>query len=222
MVTIMGDLRIDDRADLHVDAASIARTIFACFAPDTIVVEGSGGTMEIAQPAHCAHRQANVCQQALQLLEGGNDMSQQDARSADIVSDRKDFYFKVKSAVASEPPQGQEALDSQAGPHVWEYGFSTYPESPAVVISSVKYDYAEPWQIGWRESTLEFGPDPSKLIVGWRVQANWTDGTDGSWWKASDQILLTGHGAVHVKSEYDRACDWSVIFYIVDAKDYPF
>ncbi len=34
--------------------------------------------------------------------------------------------------------------------------------------------------------------------------------------------LLDQVAAVHVKSQYDRGCDWSMRVYFVDAKDYQF
>lgn len=147
-----------------------------------------------------------------------------DALSAKLndVFSRMDFYFKVKSAVSSEPAKDQRIDETSGGQQTWLYGFSTYPKSTAVVIHSQTQNYHDSWHVGWREKTLGFGPDGNSLIVGWQVIANWQDGTDGGWWKAKDQILLTDQSAVHVKSLYDRGCDWSVAVYYVDAKDYQF
>jgi hypothetical protein len=138
------------------------------------------------------------------------------------MADRWDFYLKVKARTWDEPPQGQEIEETASGPQAWLYGFNGYSKSPAVVIQSETRRYAEEWHVGWREATLETGPDSRRLLVGWQVNSNWGDGSNGSWWKAVDRILLTGHGAVHVKSRYDRGCDWTVIYYWVDAADYDF
>ncbi len=134
---------------------------------------------------------------------------------------RMDFYFKVLSVVNTEPAKDHRT-DEGKGQQTWPYGFSTYTKSGAVVIQSNSMRYSESWHVGWRENTFEFGPNGNHLIVGWEVISNWNDGTNGGWWKAIDQILLTDHAAVHVTSLYDRGCDWSLIIYYVDAKDYQF
>ena len=140
----------------------------------------------------------------------------------DDVYARMDFYFKVKAAVPTEPANGHRIDETDSGQQTWLYGYGVYTKDPAVVINHVTMQYSDSWHIGWRERTLEMGPDGSRLIVGWQVTSNWGDGTNGGWWKAIDQILLTDHGAVHVTSLYDRGCDWSVTYYYVDAKDYQF
>lgn len=136
------------------------------------------------------------------------------------VYDRMDFYYKVKSLVHTEPAPGQEIYED-GSTHTWMYGFSTYTKSSAVTIQTNEQRYRDDWHVGWREATLQLGPDDSKLMVGWQVIANWTDGTDGRWWRVAG-ILLTNIGAVHVKSLYDRGCDWTVKYYYVDSKDYQF
>ncbi len=91
-------------------------------------------------------------------------------------------------------------------------------------IKSERHNYKEDWRIGWRENTFQFGPgDGSKLIVGWQVISNWGGDHNGDWWReSSNPILLSKVGLVHVKSEYDRGANWSVIWYYVDARDYMF
>ena len=134
---------------------------------------------------------------------------------------RMDFYFKVKSAVGTEPGKDQH-IEEGTGQQIWMYGYSVYTKSGAVVIHSTEQHYSDSWHVGWRENTFEFGPDGNNLIVGWQLVSNWGDGTNGQWWKAIDQILLTDHSAVHVKSQYDRGCDWTLRIYYVDAKDYQY
>lgn len=134
---------------------------------------------------------------------------------------RMDFYQKVKNIVGGEPPEGH-VINEGTGRQVWNYGFDVYSKSPAVVIHQTTLAYRDTWRLGWREKTLEFGPDGKYLMVGWNVVSNWGDGTNGAWYKAVDQILLTDHAAVHVRSLYDRGCDWSLVLYYVDSKDYQF
>ncbi len=139
----------------------------------------------------------------------------------DDVFARMDFYLKVKNIAGSEPAKDQ-VIEEGTGQQVWNYGFDVYNKSGAVVIHQTKLNYKEDWHVGHREKTFEFGPDGQYLIVGWKVISNWGDGTNGSWYKAINQILLTDHAAVHVKSIYDRGCDWSLVLYYVDSKEYQF
>jgi hypothetical protein len=136
---------------------------------------------------------------------------------------RQDFTTMVRAQAAKEPGRGAEIV-AGAGQNQWMYGLNSYPRNEAVSdeIESKEMHYAESWRIGWREHTFEFGPDSRYLIVGWQVISNWTDGTNGSWWKETDQILGRHHAAVHVKSQYDRGCDWGLRVYYVEAKDYQF
>jgi hypothetical protein len=135
---------------------------------------------------------------------------------------RQDLYTMVRTQARTEPGQGAEiGAGTQSN---WMYGLSSYPKNEAVSDEIMKQEmrYAEDWHIGWREHTFEFGPDSRYLIVGWQVISNWTDGTNGSWWKATNQILGSDHAAVHVKSQYDRGCNWGLRVYYVEAKDYQF
>jgi hypothetical protein len=134
------------------------------------------------------------------------------------IAARREFFEKVKAARKNEPATSS-AIGGRGEP--WLYGFSSYDHSPvAVQIQAVKQNYAADWRIGWRENTLRFGPDPTKRIVGWQVISNWGGDHNGDWWKETDgSILLNNVGSVHVKSEYDRGTNWSVIWYVVDAKD---
>lgn len=135
---------------------------------------------------------------------------------------RQDFYFKVKAAANSEPKENEEIKETKGGPQHWLYGYSQYPKSTAVVIHTKEIKYFEHWHTGHRQKTIEFGPDQNNLIVGWELVANDGDGTDGYWWKATNQIILTSYGAVHIKSKFDRGVNWTVRYFYVDAKDYQF
>jgi hypothetical protein len=138
------------------------------------------------------------------------------------VVERQAFYFEVQEKISTEPKKGDQTQEKASGPHIWLYGFDSYNKSDAVTIDLLTLNYDEEWHIGHREHTFEFGPDGKYMIVGWKVKANWNDGTDGEWDKAIDQILLTNHGAVHVYSQYDRGCSWTCIYYFVSKADYEF
>lgn len=137
------------------------------------------------------------------------------------IFDRRDFYIKVLRSLGTEPALGQEIVEG-TGVQTWLYGFKDYGKSAAVSIATSEMHYAESWHIGWREHTFEFGPSDKNLIVGWQVISNWNDGTNGSFWKDTSRIIGTGYGAVHVKSRYDRGCDWTVRIFYVPSKDYQF
>jgi hypothetical protein len=138
------------------------------------------------------------------------------------VFSRMDFYHKVKSKVGAEPGKDQVVVEG-TGQQKWLYGYSTYTKSNAVVINKMEMRHSEKGKaFDFCQHTFEFGPDDKNLIVGWEVVSNWGDGTNGEWSKVVDQILLTGHAAVHVKSQLFRGFDWTVWFYYVAARDYDF
>ncbi|MFP6860662.1 hypothetical protein [Pseudomonas sp.] len=138
------------------------------------------------------------------------------------ITERQAFYLEVKDRLASEPPQSQLIAEKQDGQHEWLYGLDSYPASQAVRILSEQHDCQEKYAFAkHKTSTLRF-TSSGRLIVGWKVSANWHDGTDGWWCKASDGILLRPFGEVAVKSQLTRGFNWSVTYYYVDAKDYQF
>lgn len=139
------------------------------------------------------------------------------------VAERQQFFLEVKDRLPREPAQNQQIEEKQDGPHEWLYGFDTYVASQAVAIRSERRDCKADWAFAKRQtSTLRFGPDGNRLLVGWKVSANWYDGTNGWWSKASGEMLLKSFGEVALKSQVTRGFDWSVTYYYVDAKDYQF
>jgi hypothetical protein len=134
---------------------------------------------------------------------------------------RMDFYYKVKAAVKTEPGLNHGAWEG-SGQQKWMYGFSAYTKSKAVVIQETAIPYYEDWHIGYRQHTFDLGPDDNYMFVGWEMVSDWDIGVNGQWWQATDQILLTNHAAVAIKSYYDKGFGWTAHFYYVDAKDYQF
>ena len=110
-------------------------------------------------------------------------------------------------------------FDADKGRVRWGYGFQQVVR-PGVTISGIPDSVEADWHIGWREHVFTFR-DTTKIIVGWDVICNWTDGTGGDWKKASDTIIGENTGAIYVKSDYDRGYSWTVIWYVVDAALYP-
>jgi hypothetical protein len=145
------------------------------------------------------------------------------ARDLQQIRSRQNFYEKVREAISTEPAQGAEQKETTTSNH-WSYGMLSSPDPENFSVLSVSYRAHEGASgCGYRGALLQFGqggkPFDTKdqLVVGWEVVANWTDGTDGHWQKASPTNLLTNYAAVSVKSKFDRGMDWSVNYYYVNA-----
>jgi hypothetical protein len=137
------------------------------------------------------------------------------------VDARMDFYARVQSEVPREPAKGK-VIQEQNGEHSWQYGFSSDPRSNAVAIKTQSVPFKKTSTGGgYWEETVDISV-PNCLIVGWRATSNWTDGTGGTFSKASNQILLTDKASVHFCSLWGRGCDWVLDVYYVDAKEYQF
>ena len=134
------------------------------------------------------------------------------------VNNRHVFVSQLATAAKTEPKKG-DLIDADKGRVRWNYGFSQAPMA-GIDISALSQSVQEEWHIGWREHTFTFA-DPTKLLVGFDVVCNWTDGTGGDWKKDCDQVIGTTAGAIYVKSDYDRGYNWTVVWYFVDARLYP-
>lgn len=135
----------------------------------------------------------------------------------DIIANRQTFYTKVIAAAKTEPAQG-ENFDADNGRVRWGYGFQG-GDAPGVDVASMSQNYSADWKIGWQENVFTFR-DTSKVIVGWDVICNRTD-HGGDWQKRSATIIGRNEGNVYVKSDYDRGCSWTIVWYTVDAGLYP-
>ncbi|ADB49544.1 hypothetical protein [Conexibacter woesei] len=166
--------------------------------------------------------EANQATLATDVQERGATQSRADLLGARLkgVFDRLEFYLRVKQAVAGEPAK-DHAIEEGTGQQSWPYGYRVWSKSNAVVIHRHDSRYEEKWQIGWREANIGFS-DPNAIVVGWEVVSDWGDGTNGQWWKTTDQNLLQDRAWVHVKSQYDRGCAWTIVVSYVDAADYQF
>lgn len=135
----------------------------------------------------------------------------------DVVANRQTFYTQVVAAAKTEPAEG-ENFDADKGRVRWGYGFQR-GDAPGIDVASVTQNYSADWKIGWRENVFTFR-DTSKVIVGWDVICNRTD-NGGDWQKRSATIIGRNNGNVYVKSDYDRGCSWTIVWYTVDANLYP-
>lgn len=137
-----------------------------------------------------------------------------------VVFDRMEFVSKVRDAIPTEPGPGHSTDDS--GRRSYFYGYNQYPKSSAVAIKMDSENYADVWQIGYRDHVFDWRHE-DRLVVGWEVVSNWADGTNG-WWRqdSAPSVLMTHRANVYVKSWYDRGCNWTLNVWWVDAKDYDF
>jgi len=131
------------------------------------------------------------------------------------VEARQDFFDKVRDAQKAESKQDDWVEGTKL------FGFKI-ADSPAVRIQVQPMNYKVEGERLYKKSTTLHFSDPSKLIVGWEVIDNWSDGTNGHWSKRSPVNLLTTDGSVEVEGWEGRGTDWTVNWYYVDARDYRF
>ncbi len=136
------------------------------------------------------------------------------------VLERQDFYFSVAGQVAKEPKKDKLITCVDCGPKAWLYGYSTYNQSNAVSIHSIKKHYNKKWGPTVRAHTFNIDPDQTKLIVGWEIRGNLSNA--GEWKKISDQVILKNSASVWAQSDFWGDFDWTLHIYYVDAADYIF
>lgn len=134
------------------------------------------------------------------------------------INNRQTFYSQAIEAAKTEPGENQR-FDADKGRVRWSYGFQN-SNLPGVEITSIKNNVNAEWKIGWNEHVFAYR-DSGKVVVGWDIICNWSDGTGGDWEKRSDQIIGRSAGNVYVKSDYDRGYSWSIVWYVVDSNLYP-
>lgn len=129
------------------------------------------------------------------------------AQTTDILR-RYQKYLKIKADAETEPKQKEKMRSSEAT--VWRYGLSDYPG--CILKEEI---FRAGWKIGWQERDFHF-QEPGKTIVGYELISNWTDGSNGDWWKTSYGGLLGHRLDLHISSYYDKGCDWTIRAYLVD------
>lgn len=131
---------------------------------------------------------------------------------------RMDFHTKVLNEAPKEPKKNAH----NGGRDIWRFGFheDTMSDTDAVNIHSNKINYQKGYKSGWREASLKTNLGEDVMVVGWDVISNRKE--NGHWAKDKERILGTNQAAIHVKSKYYQGCNWSLVAYYVDAKDYKF
>lgn len=162
--------------------------------------------------------QASLATSDADQIELFTNRTQEVLQSLRQINNRQAFASRLPSAAKTEPAKDQN-FDADQGRVRWGYGFQQIV-SDGVVITSITDSVQADWKIGWREHVFTYR-DTTKIIVGWDVICNWTDGTGGDWKKASDTIIGENSGSIYVKSDYDRGYSWTVIWYVVNSADYP-
>ncbi|NYF78155.1 hypothetical protein [Granulicella arctica] len=70
-----------------------------------------------------------------------------------------------------------------------------------------------------REYTFRYS-NPDRVIVGWTIQDNWGDGTNGGW-TTEKSLIGASDGSIQVVGERGRGINWTAIFYTVQKSDFP-
>lgn len=131
---------------------------------------------------------------------------------------RQRLLEDVLAARANEPGQGHKQ-EATHGAVFWSHGVTFSPDPENIQIAKTTLSVHEGYRIGWRKQTLHFA-DPARIVVGWEVRSNWTDGSNGFWEQGAPTNLGNDNAAVFVQSDYDRGYDWTVSYYHVAAADY--
>jgi V8-like Glu-specific endopeptidase len=134
------------------------------------------------------------------------------------INNRQSFYALVVAAVKTEPAQGQN-FDADQGTVRWGYGFQA-GNQPGVAVGNRNDPQALTGGFGYVKYTFDFR-DSTKILVGWDVICNRTDGLGGDWQKESPQVMGRSEAKIWAKSDIFRDFNWSVTWYFVDASLYP-
>lgn len=161
--------------------------------------------------------QAILAQDALKIAQLTAQTQEVLATLGDI-NRRQAFASQLPLASAGEPKQGK-LIDADKGRARWSFGFSRSDLS-GVTIGNLSQSVSADWKIGWREHTFTFH-DPTKLLVGWEIVCNRTDGAGGDWRKDCPQVIGSHSAEVFVKSDYDRGYSWTITWSFVDAALFP-
>jgi hypothetical protein len=127
------------------------------------------------------------------------------------------FYLGIAPMAASEPGVGSGGDSTQ--------GFGlTSTTTPGLTVQSASDNYKEDYHIGHRDHTFHWpwAPyDASNVTVGWSMQDNWGDGTNGSWKQESAPIINGNTASTSIHSEYDRGFNWTFVVYFIPNSSFP-
>lgn len=134
------------------------------------------------------------------------------------LADRLLAYFQAIAAIPAE--QGASGInnnESKSGPQSWQFGFRDVTRG-GVRVATANVLRENHGDTGHKGGQLQFEPQPpapTAVIVGWDVNANWTDGTDGYWSKSNTLMLMSSSGNIWAQSEAHRGLNWTANFYYV-------
>ncbi len=125
-----------------------------------------------------------------------------------LIKKRYYQYNLVKNA--ADAPYWED-MDS-GSKYEWTYGITDY--DGAVCYEQQKSKSYETFY--YQRHTFSFN-DTEKRIVGYKIIANWQDGTDGKWFKnLNERYLLSHRGEISIKSYLSRGFNWTIKWYAVD------
>lgn len=126
-------------------------------------------------------------------------------------------FLRILADKGREPKAGMEQKsNNKENAYIWEYGCMGCDGSEIVEIPFIKT-----FGVGWQERDIIFNQAPNDegnkkgkkekipiIILGYRLTSNWTDGSNGEWWKLSNHGLLDEALNIHIRSWYGRGCNW--------------
>lgn len=138
------------------------------------------------------------------------------AETSDLLCLQK-VYSLLKTKKPNEPKPFEKNRSSEQV--LWEFGCFQCPHMDSYSVSVSGHGSGA----GYCKEDIAFPPKgrddlKGKTVIGYRVRANWTDHSDGDWWKLSDQGLLDHMLLFHINSYWGRGYDWTCDIYFVDDK----
>lgn len=144
------------------------------------------------------------------------------AAQIDQVYNRYDLFAESSGSRASEPGVGTWVQ----APHSQFFNYGLVPPhlgelQPGVIVNGETLVHTTGHGIGHHTYNFPVGKNSFTLIVGFVVWQRRND--HGGEWKILDNpVILSDTATVQVRSEYDRAADYTVTGYWVDSADYQF
>lgn len=128
------------------------------------------------------------------------------------------IYQYLKDIKSHEPKPFEKKKCTERT--VWNYGCSDCPH----VKTLSGYAKATGYGSGYHDKPMDFpiaedSSTTNAVVIGYRLETHWTNGTGGDWWKLSDHGLLDRELHICISSYWGRGFDWEYQIYYV-AKEY--
>ncbi|GGH05035.1 hypothetical protein [Silvibacterium dinghuense] len=142
-----------------------------------------------------------------------------DQRTTDLVTRLRpylalvSFYNNLKT---------QQDSESHGGRTTHSQGTVSSPGGVSVIVEPSAESFSQKASsIVWERRNHTFNySNADRIIVGWKIQDNWGDGTNGSW-SVPDPIIGTSSASIKIEGEKGRGVNWTAIFYTAPKTDFP-